>query len=257
MGLNVTKVEFKNSRGDLLIGRLDTPDDSEIYGYAIFAHCFACSKDIPAAARIARELAALGIGVLRFDFTGLGSSGGEFEDTNFSSNIEDLIAASEYLEANYAPACMLVGHSLGGAAVLHAASSIPSSKAIVTIGAPFAPSHVKHHFSEHIEEIHDKGAVEVELAGIKRTISAQFIQDLDNQTPEEMIGGLNRALLIFHSPTDTVVPIEEARAIYLAAKHPKSFISLDSADHLLTNKLDSEYVANIIVSWSKRFILEI
>ena len=247
------KVSFQNNQGESLAGLLETPD-SETKAYALFAHCFTCSKDIAAASRITRALAKKGIAVLRFDFTGLGNSDGDFANTNFSSNIDDLIQAAKHLEEHYAAPAMIIGHSLGGAAVLAAAQSIPSLKAVVTIAAPATGNHVEHLFAHAKEEIVSNDEALVDLAGRKFTIKKQFVEDINSHNDTEHISRLNKALLVLHSPIDETVSINEAAKIYSAAKHPKSFISLDKADHLLTRREDSEYVANIISSWAGRYL---
>ena len=247
------KASFKNSQGESLSGLLETPD-SETKAYALFAHCFTCSKDIAAASRITRALANKGIAVLRFDFTGLGNSDGDFANTNFSSNISDLIQAANYLKDNYAAPVMIIGHSLGGAAVLAAAHAIPSLKAVVTIGAPSTGHHVEHLFSHAKEEIVNNDEALVELAGRQFKIKKQFVEDINTYNDTTHIGQVNKALLVLHSPIDVTVSIDEAAKIYSAAKHPKSFISLDKADHLLSRREDSEYVASIISSWAARYL---
>jgi uncharacterized OsmC-like protein/esterase/lipase len=247
------KASFKNSQGESLSGLLETPD-SETKAYALFAHCFTCSKDIAAASRITRALANKGIAVLRFDFTGLGNSDGDFANTNFSSNISDLIQAANHLKENYAAPVMIIGHSLGGAAVLAAAHEMPSLKAVVTIGAPSTGHHVEHLFSHAKKEIVENDEALVDLAGRKFTIKKQFVEDINKYNDVEHISQLNKALLVLHSPIDETVSIDEAAKIYSAAKHPKSFISLDKADHLLSRREDSEYVASVISSWAARYL---
>lgn len=247
------KASFQNRQGETLAGLLETPDH-ETFAYAIFAHCFTCSKDIAAASRITRALAQKGIAVLRFDFTGLGNSDGDFANTNFSSNVDDLVHAANYLADNYSAPVLLIGHSLGGAAVLAAAQSINSIKAIVTIGAPATGLHVEHLFSHAKNEILDQDKAVVELAGRQFTIKKQFIEDINNYNDTDHISRLNKALLILHSPIDETVSINEAAKIYSAAKHPKSFISLDKADHLLSRRDDSEYAASVISSWAGRYL---
>ncbi len=247
------KASFKNTQGEVLSGLLETPD-SETKAYALFAHCFTCSKDIAAASRIARALANKGIAVLRFDFTGLGNSDGDFANTNFSSNISDLIQAANHLKDNYAAPVMIIGHSLGGAAVLAAAHVIPSLKAVVTIGAPSTGHHIEHLFSHAKEEIINNDEALVDLAGRQFKIKKQFVEDINTYNDTKHISQLNKALLVLHSPIDKTVSIDEAAKIYSAAKHPKSFISLDKADHLLSRREDSEYVASIISSWAARYL---
>lgn len=247
------KISFNNQHGQALSGILEMPAGA-VKSYALFAHCFTCSKDNLAAARIARSLAALGIAVLRFDFTGLGNSEGEFSSTNFSSNLQDLLAAANYLEQQYAAPALLIGHSFGGAAVLAAAQDLPGVKAIVTIGAPATAAHVKHLFGNAYHELRDKQSVQVELGGRSFSIQRQFVEDLKKYNSIAHIKSLKKALLIFHSPSDDVVSIDEASRIYTAAKHPKSFVSLDRADHLLSNPEDSRYVAEVLSVWANRYL---
>ncbi|MCH6582997.1 MAG: alpha/beta fold hydrolase, partial [Proteobacteria bacterium] len=221
---------------------------------ALFAHCFTCSKDIAAATRISRELSERGIAVLRFDFTGLGHSEGEFANTNFSSNTEDLVSAADHLREHADAPTLLIGHSLGGAAVLRAAPRIPEVRAVATIGAPAELGHVRRLIRSNIDEIEEKGHAVVNLSGRTFTISKQFLDDIATQDLSERIRTMQKALLIFHAPADDIVQIDSARRIFEAARHPKSFISLDSADHLLTRKQDSQYVANTIAAWAGRYI---
>lgn len=244
---------FTGANGDKLAARLDLPP-GPVRGYAIFAHCFTCSKDLLAAKRIAQGLARHGIGVLRFDFTGLGHSEGEFSNTHFSSNMADLRAAADYLRGAFAAPEILIGHSLGGAAVLATAKDIPEVKAVATIGAPSDVRHVLEQFGGHLDEISARGEAEVELGGRPFTIRQDFIEDASNHKLEAMISRLDRALLVLHSPVDQIVGIENASQIFKAAKHPKSFVSLDRADHLLSDAADAEYVADIISAWAGRFV---
>jgi putative redox protein len=246
-----TKVEFP-SQGQNLAGLLETPDQA-IRAYVLFAHCFTCGKDIAAASRISRFLVQHGFAVFRFDFTGLGNSDGDFANTNFSSNTEDLLSAARFLEAHYQAPELLIGHSLGGAAVLSMAAQLPDVKAVVTIAAPFEASHVEHNFDAHLESIETDGQAKVSLGSREFTIKKQFLDDLRSQTTDH-IKHLNKALLVFHSPVDLTVDISDAEKIYKAAKHPKSFVSLDTADHLLTKAIDSEYVAQTISGWASRYI---
>lgn len=247
------KASFQNRQGETLSGLLETPEGDTL-AYALFAHCFTCSKDIAAASRITRGLARKGVAVLRFDFTGLGNSDGDFANTNFSSNLQDLIQAAAYLEENYAAPSLLIGHSLGGAAVLAAAQFIDSISAVVTIGAPATAHHVAHLFAKTKDEILNEDQATVELAGRAFTIKKQFLQDINQYNDVAHIAKLGKALLIFHSPVDDTVSIDEAALIYTAARHPKSFISLDKADHLLSRRQDSEYVADVIASWAGRYL---
>ena len=247
------RFDFVNAQGQRLAALLDTPA-GEPRAYALFAHCFACGKDVHAARRIAEGLTGLGIGVLRFDFTGLGASEGEFANTAFSSNVADLVAAAgELRRARRAPA-ILIGHSLGGAAVLAAAASVPEARAVVTIAAPCDPGHVTNLFRDRLEEIGERGEVEVTLAGRPFRIRRAFIEDISEQNLKERIARLRKALLVFHSPTDDVVGIENASRIFAAAKHPKSFVSLAGADHLLSRRADAAYVANVIAAWAERYL---
>lgn len=247
------KVTFTGSQGESLAAKLELPA-GPVRAFALFAHCFTCSKDIFAAARIAGTLAGHGIAVLRFDFTGLGASDGDFANTNFSSNVADLVAAADFLRRNYQAPQLLVGHSLGGAAVLAGASQIPEARAVATIGAPADAEHVIRNFAADAARIRDAGQAEVTLAGRSFTIKAQFLDDLEGQKLHEHIAAMNKALIVFHSPVDATVGIENASSIFQAARHPKSFVSLDNADHLLTRREDAVYVADILSAWASRYI---
>ena len=249
------KFMFPGSAGVQLAARLDRPS-GKIRAFALFAHCFACSKDIFAAARIAARLVEQGIAVLRFDFTGLGHSEGEFANTNFSSNVGDLVAAADHLRSIHQAPAILIGHSLGGAAVLAAAARIPESVAVATIAATFDPAHASHNFSEAIAEIEAKGEAEVQLGGRPFVIRKQFLDDINSQNQAERIAHLRKALIVFHAPLDEFVGIENASMIFLAAKHPRSFVSLDDADHLLTRRADARYVADVIGAWAGRYIAD-
>jgi putative redox protein len=249
------RFEFENTEGHTLAGLLERPA-GPVAAYALFAHCFTCSKDIAAASRIARALAASGVAVLRFDFTGLGNSEGEFANTNFSTNVADLLCAADALRELDAAPQLLIGHSLGGAAVLAVAGDIPEARAVVTIGAPGDPAHVAHLLKDKETEIEAEGEAEVQLAGRTFTIKRHFLRDIASQRLAERIAGMRKALLVMHSPIDEIVGIDNASEIFLAAKHPKSFISLDKADHLLTRRADSEYVASTIGAWARRYLLE-
>lgn len=249
-----SRFEFPNRGATaMLAGRLDAPE-GEIKAFALFAHCFACSKDILAAGRIAGALAARGIAVLRFDFTGLGGSEGDFANTNFSSNIADFVAAADFLRQYHRAPQLLIGHSLGGAAVLAAAGDIPEIKAVATIGAPSDPSHVTHLFKSQTGDIVEQGAARVQLAGREFTIKKQFIEDIARHRLADKIAALRKALLVLHGPLDQTVGIENASWIFAAAKHPKSFISLDGADHLLSRPSDAAYAADVIAAWAGRYI---
>lgn len=247
------KVSFPGHTGEMLAARLDLPAGKP-KAFALFAHCFTCSKDIFAAARIANALAENGIAVLRFDFTGLGKSEGEFANTNFSSNVQDLLEAAKFLREEHQAPSILVGHSLGGAAVLAAAGGMPEVKAVATIGAPADAEHVIHNFGAAVDEIETSGKATVKLAGRDFTIQKQFLDDVRGKTLTDRIGRLKRALLVFHAPLDATVGVENAGMIFSAAKHPKSFISLDDADHLLSRRSDAIYVANVLSAWASRFI---
>lgn len=249
------KIEFKGHDGGYLAGLLQYPDEAP-RAWVLFAHCFSCGKDIAAASRIARALVAQGFAVLRFDFTGLGNSDGDFANTNFSSNVTDLQKAADFMREQYEAPGLLIGHSLGGTAALIAAGDIPECKGVVTIGAPYEPAHMTKHFSDNLQTIMDDGEANVELGGRSLTIKKQFVEDVTRVSVDDLVGKLRRALLIFHSPLDEVVSAEEAEKIYKAARHPKSFVSLDHADHLLTNKSDAEYVAAIVASWATRYLGE-
>ena len=246
-------IHFPGAFGTALAARLDLPPTAPI-AYALFAHCFTCSKDSLAAARISAALVEHGFGVLRFDFTGLGGSAGDFANTNFSSNVADLVAAAAWLREHHQAPRVLIGHSLGGAAVLAAAGQIAEAAAVATIGAPFDPGHVQHLLGSAAAEIAATGEAEVTLVGRKFRIRKQFLDDLAANGNGERIGHLRKALLVFHSPRDTTVDIENAARIYAAARHPKSFVSLDTADHLLTGKADAAYVAAVLAAWAGRYV---
>lgn len=249
-----SKIKFQNKEGKHLAGRLELPADQHPHNFVIFAHCFTCSKDFSAVRNITRALASEGFGVLRFDFTGLGDSDGNFADTNFSSNVEDLIAAAEFLTNEYKAPSLLVGHSLGGAASIFAAKELESVLAVATIGAPSNPVHVVKQFGEQVDIIEREGIASVKLAGRDFTFKKQFFEDLESHSCKKAAAGLNKALLIMHSPQDTTVSIKNAEEIYLAAKHPKSFVTLDGSEHLLINKENASYVGKIIAGWATRYI---
>jgi uncharacterized OsmC-like protein/fermentation-respiration switch protein FrsA (DUF1100 family) len=249
------KLDFENDNGQRLAGLLETPPVGvQTRRYALFAHCFTCGKDIAAASRISRALAARGIAVLRFDFTGLGNSDGDFANTNFTSNIQDLIAAAARLERDYAAPTLLIGHSLGGAAVVAAAPQLPSVQAVVTIAAPSTPTHVGHLLREANDDLLNAGEAEVQIGFRRFRIRRQLLDDLARWGGADHVRQLSRALLIFHSPIDDIVPISEAAKLYGAALHPKSFISLHGADHMLSNPADAEYVAETLVAWAGRYL---
>lgn len=251
---NSKNITFKNTQGEELKGKLELPIDRKPHNFAVFAHCFTCSKNLNAAVNITRELAQAGYGVLRFDFTGLGESEGDFADTNFSGNVEDLIEAAHFLEKNYQAPSLLVGHSLGGAAVIFAADKLPSVKAVATIGSPSDPTHVKKLLQDSEEEILRNGKATVNLEGREFTIKKQFIDDLSNQSLQTVVKNFGKALLVMHSPQDLTVEVKNAEDIYVSAHHPKSFVSLDEANHLLSNSEDSRYVGKVIAQWASRYV---
>ena len=247
------KLVFKGSLGDSLVARLDAPESP--IAYVLFAHYFTGNKDISALSRISRALNQANIALFRFDYTGLGASGGNFANTNFSSNVKDLIAAANFMREHYQAPQIVVGHSLGGTAAIAAASEIPEVKAVATIGSPCDTAHVQHNFAHHIDEINEKGEAEVILGGKKFNIKKQFLDDINSQNMPEKISNLRKALLVMHSPVDGTVGIENAQRIYELAKHPKSFISLDNADHLLMRSpIDSKYVAEVLAAWASRYL---
>jgi putative redox protein len=247
------RFDFTGAQGQRLVGRLDLPDTPPA-AHAVFAHCFTCGMDIFAASRLAAALTARRVAVLRFDFTGLGSSEGEFGNGGLTSNVEDLVAAAVALRAAGSAPDLLIGHSLGGAAVLAAAGAIPETRAVVTIGAPFDAAHVLALFQAQIATIERDGAAAVQLGGKTFTIQKRFIDDLRAQDQPERIARLHRALLVMHSPTDAVVGIDNAALIFQHARHPKSFVSLQDADHLLHRRSDAEYVAGVVVAWAARYL---
>jgi len=253
MAANAQRITFRGSLGETLAARLDLPM-GPVRATALFAHCFTCSKDIVAARRIAAELARQGIAVLRFDFTGLGASDGEFANTDFSSNVDDLLAAVGYLRENFEAPRLMIGHSLGGAAVLVAAASVPELRAVATIGAPADAEHVIHSFKAHLDEIDISGSATVTLAGRAFRVRDDFVKDLRAQSVRDRAGRMKKALLVLHAPRDEVVGIDNATALFIAAKHPKSFVSLDTADHLLTDPKDAAYAAHVIAAWAERYI---
>ncbi|MEZ5039121.1 MAG: bifunctional alpha/beta hydrolase/OsmC family protein [Saprospiraceae bacterium] len=248
------KVQFPNEEGVMLAARLELPVNQHPHTYALFAHCFTCSKNLSAIRHISSALHLSGVAVLRFDFTGLGESEGDFADTNFSSNVSDLVSAARYLATHYEAPSLLVGHSLGGAAVLCAAGYLPSVKAVATIGAPFDPAHVSHLLEPSINEIEAKGVAEVNIGGRPFLVKQQFLEDIRSNKLSDKINRLGKALLIMHAPQDLTVPIENAANLYQTARHPKSFISLDGADHLLSDRMDAQYVGDCIACWVKRYL---
>ena len=250
----VQTLSFPNDHGDRLAARLNLPPDGRPVAYALFAHCFTCNRNLNAVRRISQEMSDAGIAVLQFDFTGLGDSDGDFSDTGFASNVDDLAAAARYLASRHEAPRVLIGHSLGGTAVLKAAESIPSCKAVVTIGAPADPKHVVHLIGDARETIEQTGQATVTLAGRSFLIKKQFLEDLEETRMEDTIRGLRRALLVCHSPVDQTVGIDNAARIFQAAMHPKSFLSLDKADHLLSNEADAFYVGRAAAAWATRYL---
>lgn len=251
--MGMEKLTFIGHSGEELAARLDMPDGPHL-ATALFAHCFTCSKDIAAAKRIAARLAGMGIAVLRFDFTGLGHSGGEFENTTFTSNVDDLVLAAQHLGGIGKAPSLLIGHSLGGAAILKAAGQIESAKAVVTIGAPFDPGHVTHNFAASLPEIQKQGVGEVMLGGRSLRIGKEFVDDVSAENLSSSISNMRKALLVLHAPKDDVVGIENATQIFQHAKHPKSFVTLCDADHLISRTEDAEYAAQVISAWASKYL---
>jgi len=251
--MHAEKSTFPGSQGEPLAARLDRPA-GDIRAYALFAHCFTCSKESLAAARISEALVTQGFAVLRFDFTGLGGSGGDFANTDFSSNVADLRKAADYLRERHRAPSLLIGHSLGGAAVLAAAADIPEAAAVATIGAPAEPGHVAAHLSSARPEIEARGEAEVGIGGRVFRIRKEFLQDIEGYRLQEAIGNLRKALLVFHAPHDEIVGLENAERIFRAAKHPKSFVSLDGAGHMLGRKADAYWVAGVLSAWAARYV---
>ncbi len=252
--MNIQKVSFSNKDEEQLAGRLELPLDQKPHNFVIFAHCFTCTKNLTAVRNIGRALTDAGFGVLRFDFTGLGESEGDFENTNFSGNVDDLVEAADFLAENYMAPTLLIGHSLGGTAAIFAASKMQSIKAVAVINSPSNPLHVMHLLKDSAKEINKNGKAKVNLGGKDFTIKKQFLDDLENKSLIGVVSNFGKALLILHSPQDTVVGIKNAEEIYIAAKHPKSFVSLDGADHLLTKKEDSHYAGQVIAGWASRYV---
>jgi putative redox protein len=246
-------VTFTSATGHALSGRLERPFGVP-HAWALFAHCFTCGKESAAATRVSRALASAGFSVLRFDFAGIGHSGGAFAESTFSSNVDDLVAAADFLRSAYGAPSILIGHSLGGAAVLAAAERIADAVAVVTIGAPADVAHVEHNFADAVEIIESHGAADVKLGGRAFTIRRELLEDIRNQPQMRRVTNLRKALLVLHAPGDGVVGIENASAIFGAAKHPKSFVSLDDADHFLTRPADSAYAAQVIAAWALRYV---
>lgn len=252
--MKIKKVTFANQGGDLLGGRLDLPPGGAPEAYALFAHCFTCTKDSKAAAYISRALTDKNIAVFRFDFTGLGESSGDFAETSFTSNVEDLVAAADFMEAAYEGPQVLIGHSLGGAAVIRAAAQINSARAVVTIGSPSDPGHVMQHIEGYRDEIESRGSAAVSIAGRQFRINKEFLDDLKQNRMTDAVRDLNRALLVLHAPLDDTVGIDNAARIFKTARHPKSFVSLADADHLLSRPEDARYAGALIAAWADKYI---
>ena len=252
--MKTIRVEFTNQRGEILSGRLDLPEDEKPRAYALFAHCFTCGKNLKAITHIGRALTSERLAVLRFDFSGIGESQGEFSESGFTSNVEDLLSAAAWLTEEHQAPQLLIGHSFGGAAVLQAAQRITGIRAVATVGAPYDPNHVRHLFSQELDNIQANGVAEVSIAGRRFNIGRSFLDDLDSQRVEERLSELKAALLVLHSPVDKVVGIDNAAQIYRAAKHPKSFLGLDTADHLLSNEDDARYAGSMIAAWACRYL---
>jgi len=248
------RMQFPGAHGHDLAARLEMPEGGRPLAYALFAHCFTCTKNLRAVVQLSRALCDEGFAVVRFDFTGLGESEGDFADTNFSSNISDLVAAGSFMRAQLQEPRLLVGHSLGGAAVLHAAHSLPSVRAVATIGAPSDPGHVLRHMREDLGQIEAQGEATVSLGGRPFTVKRQFLEDLESARMRPVVEGLGRALLILHSPSDEIVEIDNAARLYGMAQHPKSFVSLDDADHLLSKNRDSVYAGRLLAAWVSRYL---
>ena len=251
--MSTQQVTFRGANGDQLTARLELPAGPP-YAFALFAHCFSCGMDSTAAVKVSRALASRGIATLRFDFTGLGSSGGEFAETTFSTNLDDLVAAADFLRESHGAPSLLIGHSLGGAAVIAAAERIPEARALATIGAPSDVAHVTHAFAAYVPEIQSRGEASVTLGRRTLTLSREFLNDLQEHALLQRVVDLRKALLVLHAPTDAIVGVENASAIFQAARHPKSFISLDDADHFLSGATDADYAAAVIAAWAARYL---
>ena len=252
--MNFQKITFTNREGEELVGRLELPIDQRPHNFVVFAHCFTCTKNLIAIRNIARELVREGFGVLRFDFTGLGESEGEFENTNFSGNVDDLVDAANYLKEEYTAPTLIIGHSLGGSAAIFAAEQIPSVKAVAVINSPSNPEHVKNLVKDDIETIRKNGKARVNIGGRDFTLKKQFLDDIKNHPLTEVVANFRKSLLILHSPQDRIVGIENAKKLFVAAWHPKSYISLDGMDHMLSGQENSHYVGKVITGWAMRYV---
>ncbi len=254
--MNFKRLTFINDVGLSLSGRMDLPSGDVYHNVILFAHCFTCGKNVNSAAYISRFLTARGFGVFRFDFTGLGESQGDFSETNFDTNVRDLISAANFLKQNFKGPGVMIGHSLGGTAAIQAAVHLPAVKAVITIGSPADPQHLLTHIKEATCEIESKGEAVVDLAGRRFKLKKQFIEDLKQSKLDAALKNLNKAILVMHSPTDDTVGIDQAGIIFGKARHPKSFVSLNGADHLLARKQDAEYAADVISAWVMRYLEE-
>ena len=254
MAIRTESVSFNGGLGYQLAGKIDFPSEGSPKAFGVFAHCFTCSMETHAARRICNNLAERGFAMLRFDFTGLAKSGGLFEETNFQTNIKDILSAVQFISQAYEPPKVMIGHSLGGAATLFAAPDVSSVKAVVTVNAPCDPAHVRHHFEEQVKKICEEGEAHVMLSGRPFKLQKHFIDALSEKKTDEKLASLKAALLVCHTPKDKTVSIEQAAHIFMAAKHPKSFLTLDDADHLVTKREDSAYIANVIDAWASRYI---
>lgn len=252
--MQTKNISFKNQQGLSLAAKLDLPDEQQAHTFAIFAHCFTCHKDLTAVVNIARALTSQGIAVLRFDFTGLGKSEGDFSSTSLTTNINDVSAAAEYLTTHYQAPRLMIGHSFGGVAAIYAANAIDSIEAVTTIASPATTEHVQHLFKEQQQEIHEKGEAVITIGGRDITLGKVFVDDIINKDLPALLQTLRKPLLVFHSPQDSVVTVDNAQLIYQSAKHPKSFISLDGADHMLSKQADACYVGDVIASWAMRYV---
>lgn len=250
------KATFFNQAGERLAARLDMPADGNYRAFALYAHCFTCTKDIKAAVNLCRALRSQGIAVMRFDFPGLGDSEGDFSETNFSSNVQDLLAAAAWLRDNHQAPQLLIGHSLGGAAAIKVAPQLPEVRAVVTIGTPLSPEHVVSHFGEDRETIDAEGEADVQIMANVVKVKKQFVDDVVRVDVLDELRNLGRALLVMHSPRDEVVGIDHAGLIFQQARHPKSFVSLDTADHLLNRREDAEYAGQVIAAWAGRYLVD-
>lgn len=252
--MRTERADFVGGQGIRLGGRLDLPDNGQVRAYAVFAHCFGCTKNLKTIGNVNRALTDAGLGVLRFDFTGLGDSEGDFAETNFTSNVSDVAAAARFLEANYEAPTLLIGHSLGGAAVMQAAKWVKSAKAIVTLAAPSDLTHLGETIVRQAPEIERRGEAEVELIGRRFHIKKQFLEDLEQSSMQQIVAALQLPLLVMHAPEDRIVPIAAAERIYAAARQPKSLVALDRADHLLLDEADARYAGGLIAAWFNRYI---